>query len=50
MKEVLRQTAEFERRATELLNGDLDDVDDATLRDLDEVRSFLVVVYSYRYT
>ncbi|RVE52903.1 hypothetical protein evm_002380 [Chilo suppressalis] len=37
VKEVLRQTSEFETRATELLNRDLDKTDAVILRDIDEV-------------
>ncbi|XP_063389796.1 lysine-specific demethylase 5-like [Cydia fagiglandana] len=37
VKEVLRQTAEFESRATELLNKDLDQTDPGFVRDLEEV-------------
>ncbi|XP_028172031.1 lysine-specific demethylase lid isoform X3 [Ostrinia furnacalis] len=37
VKEVLRQTAEFETRAAELLNQDLDKVDASSVRELEEV-------------
>ncbi|XP_041984302.1 lysine-specific demethylase lid isoform X2 [Aricia agestis] len=37
VKEVLRQTEEFEDRATDLLNKDLDDTDSAYVKDLEEV-------------
>ncbi|XP_038219317.1 lysine-specific demethylase lid isoform X1 [Zerene cesonia] len=37
VKEVLRQTAEFEDRATELLNGDLEECDSSSVRELEEV-------------
>ncbi|XP_069362582.1 lysine-specific demethylase 5 isoform X2 [Maniola hyperantus] len=37
VKEVLRQTAEFEDRATELLGKDLEDCDSASVRELEEV-------------
>ncbi|XP_045539798.1 lysine-specific demethylase lid [Papilio machaon] len=37
VKEVLRQTEEFEDRATELLSKDLDEVDATTVRELEEV-------------
>ncbi|GBP65085.1 hypothetical protein EVAR_46879_1, partial [Eumeta japonica] len=37
VKEVLRQTAEFERRASQLLSMDLGDPDAPSLRELDEV-------------
>ncbi|XP_075987464.1 lysine demethylase 5 isoform X2 [Anticarsia gemmatalis] len=36
VKEVLRQTSEFESRATELLNKDLEKTDPAYVRDLEE--------------
>ncbi|XP_059047112.1 lysine-specific demethylase 5 [Achroia grisella] len=37
VKEVLRQTSEFESRATELLNKDLDKTDSTYMRELEEV-------------
>ncbi|KAL0859382.1 hypothetical protein ABMA27_010573 [Loxostege sticticalis] len=37
VKEVLRQTAEFETRAAELLNQDLDKTDASSVRELEEV-------------
>ncbi|XP_068624801.1 lysine-specific demethylase 5 [Battus philenor] len=37
VKEVLRQTEEFEDRATELLSKDLEEVDAAAVRELEEV-------------
>ncbi|XP_047540881.1 lysine-specific demethylase lid [Vanessa atalanta] len=37
VKEVLRQTAEFEDRATELLSKELDECDAASVRELEEV-------------
>ncbi|XP_072946087.1 lysine-specific demethylase 5 [Epargyreus clarus] len=37
VKEVLRQTAEFEDRATELLSKDLEDTDATSVRELEEV-------------
>ncbi|KAG7296889.1 hypothetical protein JYU34_019753, partial [Plutella xylostella] len=36
VKEVLRQTEEFERRATDILSEELDDTDPQMLRDLEE--------------
>ncbi|XP_049881444.1 lysine-specific demethylase lid-like isoform X2 [Pectinophora gossypiella] len=37
VKEVLRQTAEFEAKAADMLNKDLDETDPATVRELEEV-------------
>ncbi|CAH4036696.1 unnamed protein product [Pieris brassicae] len=37
VKEVLRQTEEFEDRATELLNMDLDECDSSSVRELEDV-------------
>lgn len=37
MKEVLRQTAEFEGKATDTLSKDLDDPEPSAVRELEEV-------------
>lgn len=54
VKEVLRQTAEFETKAAEILNKELDQTDPASIRELEEVikhffgspKLFLIIVVS----
>lgn len=46
VKEVLRQTAEFESKAADILNKELDQTDPASIRELEEVKSKTGLIYS----
>lgn len=45
MKEVLRQTAEFEDLATEILSKELDECDAASVRELEEVSGICFFIF-----